>query len=1228
MKCHITVDHSPQLGPELFRSGEETTSLHLVEALLHPSRTIKKDYETIKIETMEGKTVSGLLVSKSDESLVVRDMAKEGKQTTFAMRDVDRWKLESTSIMPEGLVNLLANRQEFYDLVRYLREIADGGPKRALQLRPPASLYAVKPLPPYESDLDHAGLIRDLNRDSFRRGQEIYTAHCANCHGTHDQVGSLPTSLRFASEVFKSGNDPHTMYRTLTHGYGMMVAQGWMVPQQKYDVIHYIREAYLKPSNPNQYFEVTPEYLAGVPKGKSRGPKPSNQRPWTAMDYGPTMNGTFEIGNDGKNFAYKGIAVRLDSGPGGISKGEYWMLYDHDTMRVAAAWSGRGFIDWKGIHFNGAHNIHPRIVGQVHFQNRNGPGWADPRRAWSDSSFDDVRLVGRDERRYGPLPREWAHFKGMYHYGDRAIVDYTVGETTISEMPGIQTHQNQVVFTRAFNIGPRDRDLVLQVADLSGHEPIQKADQPWVIAGAAAKRPVNSGRFRFAEGRHLRVDSALGLDLDKKDYSIVARIKTKKDGTILSQASSGEQWLPNGKTFFIRGGRLAVDVGWVGVVHSKTRVDDGKWHDVAMTWRARDGQVTLLVDGKTVGQGNLLPKEALESPVVRIGYTSENFPATSPFTGEMKGLRIYRGLLPEGELAQAMNAKPSDRLIADWLLQNIEGERVVDRVGKFGAIVAGPEIEAETKMTLAAVSSELKDAKWDRSEANHLRLTLPAGEKPLRFTLFVAGVADPKAGQTLAANLPLDDATLQLAALKKGGSGRWNEALETKPIRGDDQGPFAVDVLVHPNENPWNCRARLTGLDFYADDDQAAVCAWDGSIWHVRGLRKPEGPLVWKRIASGLFQPLGLRIIDEKIHVICRDQLAILHDVNGDGEIDHYQNFNNDHQVTEHFHEFAMGLQTDDEGNFYYAKSARHAKTALVPHHGTLLKISKDGLKTTILANGFRAANGVCLNPDGSFIVTDQEGHWNPKNRINWVKPGGFYGNMFGYHDVTDSSDEAMEPPLCWITNSFDRSPAELLWVNGPARWGALNGTLLNFSYGYGKIYVVPYEQVEGQMQGGMCEIPITPFPTGIMRGRFHPGDGQLYCCGMFAWAGSQQQPGGFYRVRYTGKPVHLPIGLNATKTGMRIQFSGELDREAATNPDHYALKVWGLKRTANYGSKHYNEREIEVERVELADDGKSVTLVIPDLKPTWCMEIKYSLKSREKKPVNGMIHNTIHRLK
>src|SRR5262249_16632259 len=122
--------------------------------------------------------------------------------------------------------------------------------------------------------------------------------------------------------------------------------------------------------------------------------------------------------------------------------------------------------------------------------------------------------------------------------------------------------------------------------------------------------------------------------------------------------------------------------------------------------------------------------------------------------------------------------------------------------------------------------------------------------------------------------------------------------------------------------------------------------------------------------------------------------------------------------------------------------------------------------------DGLSRPNGVCVNPDGTFFLTDQEGFWVPKNRIDLVERGGHHGNFWGYHDGTDSSDAAMKQPLVWITNAFDRSPSELLWVTGDG-WRPLKGALLNFSYGYGKVYVVPYEKVGGQVQGGMCELPL-----------------------------------------------------------------------------------------------------------------------------------------------------------
>ena len=166
-------------------------------------------------------------------------------------------------------------------------------------------------------------------------------------------------------------------------------------------MIHYIREAFLRRDNPSQYVGLDRAGRDQLPKGTSRGPIASDIEGWSAMDYGPSLSATYEVGEDGANFAFKGIAVRLDGGAGGVSRGRAWMLYDHDTLRTAAAWTGRGFIDWNGINFNGRHQVHPRLVGTVHVATKDQPGWADP----NDQSFDDRRGRGRDGRSFGPLPR-------------------------------------------------------------------------------------------------------------------------------------------------------------------------------------------------------------------------------------------------------------------------------------------------------------------------------------------------------------------------------------------------------------------------------------------------------------------------------------------------------------------------------------------------------------------------------------------------------------------------------------------------------------------------------------------------------------------------------------------------------------------------------------------------------------------------------------------------------
>ena len=469
---------------------------------------------------------------------------------------------------------------------------------------------------------------------------------------------------------------------------------------------------------------------------------------------------------------------------------------------------------------------------------------------------------------------------------------------------------------------------------------------------------------------------------------------------------------------------------------------------------------------------------------------------------------------------------------------------------------------------------------------------------------------------------------MDLTTFTHGGPPHWQGQLITQGVLGDTNVAFAVDTLTYPREdqNPWQTWMRFGGFDFFRDGNRAAICTWNGDVWLVTGVDGDLKELKWQRIASGLFQPLGLKIVDDVIYVTCRDQICRLHDLNGDGEIDFYESFNNDQQVTEHFHEFAMGLQTDREGNFYYAKGGRHALPAVVPQHGTLLKVSRDGSKTEIVATGFRAPNGVCVNDDGTFFITDQEGHWTPKNRIDWVRPGRFYGYMWAYDHPESSSDDAMEPSIVWITNDMDRSPAEIVRVPRNT-WGPFAGSLLNVSYGMGRIFLVPNEEIHGQRQGGVVQLPIPDFPTGVMRGRFHPGNRQLYVCGLVGWASNQQQDGGFFRVRYTGRPAFLPVELHAKPHTMELVFSDPLDGNSAAEANNYKVQVWSLKRTENYGSQHYHQHALTVTAASLANDRRTVRLRIPDLAPTMGMEIKCDLRGSDGSPIHRTIHNSIYAL-
>ena len=392
-----------------------------------------------------------------------------------------------------------------------------------------------------------------------------------------------------------------------------------------------------------------------------------------------------------------------------------------------------------------------------------------------------------------------------------------------------------------------------------------------------------------------------------------------------------------------------------------------------------------------------------------------------------------------------------------------------------------------------------------------------------------------------------------------------------------------------------------------------------------------SGEAKWQRVATGLFQALGVKVVDEKIYVHGREGITRLHDLNGDGEIDFYENFNNDIQTTPGFHEFAFDLQTDSKGNFYFAKGGPvnpggRGFQPFSDHAGTILKLSPDGQKLEVFATGVRAPNGISVGPGDVVTTGDNEGSWVPKCYVQVVKPGSSVTVADLSHMENKPTDYSRH--ICYMPKDVDNSGGGQAWVG--KNWGLAEGTMLHLSYGTCSLYGVLRETVDGMEQGGVYKFPLK-FESGTMRARFSPTDGQLYISGLKGWQSSAAKDGSLQRVRYTGKPATFPAKLSVKPNGVEIAFTGEIDPASASDAGGFSVRQWNYKWSADYGSGEYKldgskgTETVEVKSVKVGADKKSVFLELGQVVPVNQMEIKFDIKSASGSPIPNRVINTIN---
>lgn len=526
------------------------------------------------------------------------------------------------------------------------------------------------------------------------------------------------------------------------------------------------------------------------------------------------------------------------------------------------------------------------------------------------------------------------------------------------------------------------------------------------------------------------------------------------------------------------------------------------------------------------------------------------------------------------------------------------------------------------------------------AEGSKLLAKVPKGEGEL-----LAQIAFARGSKPVLAENP------DFKALTSGGPGIWTETVTTAgEISGDTKKPYATDAITPPVNNPWGANIRFGGFDFI-DANTAAVSSWNGDVWTVSGLAGDWKKLEWRRIASGLFETLGLKVVKGEIYVNGRDQITKLIDLNGDGETDYFKVFNRDVLISPNFHEFAFDLQTDKEGNFYFSKGSPvkgggRGFDPILPHHGIVAKISPDGKKFEVVATGLRAPGGVGVGPNGEISTGENEGTWQPCCKINFVKAKdipAFFGTEPARQSLTDAP---FTEPLVYLPMDVDNSGASQVWVPEHAKFGLKAGEMLHLSYGQSSIYRVLPVAGNGKLQAAVTKLPIQLLSS-AMRARFH-ADGSMYVIGFRGWQSNAVSEAAFQRVRHLPDVVTtVPEKFAITEKGVALTFPVELDAELVEDMSSYSVQRWDYVRGPQYGSgefsvdhsdtaareqallgesqKHRKRDNVKVESAKLSEDGKTLELVLEGMKPSMSLKIGYDLEDADGEILNGEIHTSVH---
>jgi cytochrome c2 len=521
----------------------------------------------------------------------------------------------------------------------------------------------------------------------------------------------------------------------------------------------------------------------------------------------------------------------------------------------------------------------------------------------------------------------------------------------------------------------------------------------------------------------------------------------------------------------------------------------------------------------------------------------------------------------------------------------------------------------------------------------YIVVELPASQLPREFTVLVwkgASVDKPKF-KALAQGF-----VRRIPDVSGGNPARWKQTIETKAVLSPDTAAFVTDLLTVPSQNPWNRRVRVADIAFFSKG-KAAISTYEGDVWIVDGVRDNLDKLRWRRFASGFYEPFSIEVYKDQVYVYAKEGVLRLHDLNGDGEADFYENYCNLMQQSVGTREWAADMVIDKNGDIYIAKGGqvtggagvlpylsgilpKNVYSASTQHSGSVLRISKEGREIEVIASGLRMPY-IGLNRESGFLTaSDQQGNFVPATPIYSVNRNNYFGVPVTKHRI---GEPKIEEPITWIPHRIDRSAASQTWINS-SRMGPLNNQMVHFSFGRPGVFRVLLDSSSTVLQGAVTNITAN-YPAPVIKGEVNPEDGQLYIAGFNNYASNSLGITALLRLRYTGAASYMLRAFKAGKRGVILSFDSPLNSMEASKASNYTVKRWNYKRSELYGSGHFKldgaagEDILPVLASYLSSDHKSVFLLIPDMKKADQMEVVYALVASDRKRINDGIWFSLH---